>query len=732
MKKILKTFVIAVCMLLPCLFGLTACGEKAKVLSFSIEMENETYVLENDTIKVSYGEDYNEILQNLKVVVEYSNEKTKDYDYSTARKKGFVFESNIPNGQVTPVATYTISIGHKDVEETQTYFLVVEKKAFDVSTLNWSAKELCYNGKDQSVTITNLPEDILSVTYSDNTAKTPNEDGSDKEYIATATFTVINSNYKLLEETITHKFTMKQGTLNIPTPIMQTFTYDGSEKNVQVSNALDFLNYDVDYDDSKQGYNAKATDAGEYKIQVEIEYIGDDANYYKTESRSLSVECDWKISPKEISSYIVGILEKTYNGLEQSLEIDLGEDINMLNEIFDMTYTGTKTAKDAGTYSLHIVRRILNNNKNYCFLYETEEEINDISWKILPATLTVEMSGDFDYATFMDEIEIKYSGFVNGEELDDTILDKEELTCKYFDSEGNEYSENLIESGIYKTQISGIKAKNYQIVYKEGTVTIKKINVAPLTVEELYIFSEIGEVDSYYEGGEWKTYLYETSREINISIMGRILTPSHVMADLVTIEYKIGSGNWQNNYIQYNYSGQDRTVIKVKISISNKNFAYTTQTFDLVVYQKNASSGLSFCIDEAGLGYYVDGIGTCTDTKIYIPDTYNSVSVIGIYENAFIGNTTIEEVYLGNCESIGEYAFKGCSALKTVVYEGFITEFKASAMEGCSSLENISVAISIDLWEGITKNDDWNKNTGDYTITCIGGKLSKDGAVIDS
>lgn len=141
---------------------------------------------------------------------------------------------------------------------------------------------------------------------------------------------------------------------------------------------------------------------------------------------------------------------------------------------------------------------------------------------------------------------------------------------------------------------------------------------------------------------------------------------------------------------------------------------------------------MSFCIDEAGLGYYVDGIGTCTDTKIYIPDTYNSVSVIGIYENAFIGNTTIEEVYLGNCESIGEYAFKGCSALKTVVYEGFITEFKASAMEGCSSLENISVAISIDLWEGITKNDDWNKNTGDYTITCIGGKLSKDGAVIDS
>lgn len=587
-KRMLKAFIFVVCLVLPCIFGLTACGAEPTIVNFSIGIEDETYVLNDDTVTVTYGNDYRNFVQNVEIVAEYSTGTIKELNYTTAKKKGFVFEFTISDLEATPVGTYSILVSHKDVEESKTVFLVVEKTTFDTSTLIWSANELYYNGQDQRVEITNLPNDIISVDYSNNVAKTPNEDASDKEYTATATLTVVNNNYKLSQSVLTHKFTMKQGLLNIPTPIMQTYVYDGNEKSAQLSNISDYENFEVSYDDSNQTHDLTATNADTYKVQVEITYKGDDSKFYKAESLSLSKECDWKISPKEISSYTVGTLEKTYNGLEQSLEIDLGEDIDMLNEIFDITYTGTKTAKDAGTYSLHIVRRILNNNKNYCFLYETEEEINDISWKILPATLTVEMSGYYNYGTLTDEMEIKYSGFVNAEELDSTILDKEELTCKYFDSEGNEYSENLIESGIYKTQISGIKAKNYQIVYKEGTVTIKKINVAPLTVEDLFIYTEEDDVDTYYDGSEWKVYLNE-GEIIQTSIMGKILSPMHVMADLATIEYKGEDGNWQYNYIQYN--GQDGEVIKIRISIPNKNFEYTAQTFDLVVYLKNHHLG---------------------------------------------------------------------------------------------------------------------------------------------
>ena len=55
--------------------------------------------------------------------------------------------------------------------------------------------------------------------------------------------------------------------------------------------------------------------------------------------------------------------------------------------------------------------------------------------------------------------------------------------------------------------------------------------------------------------------------------------------------------------------------------------------------------------------YTVSGIGTCTDTEILIPTTYNGLPVVSVEASAFLNNTAITSVVLPDgITSIGENA----------------------------------------------------------------------------
>ncbi len=47
------------------------------------------------------------------------------------------------------------------------------------------------------------------------------------------------------------------------------------------------------------------------------------------------------------------------------------------------------------------------------------------------------------------------------------------------------------------------------------------------------------------------------------------------------------------------------------------------------------------------------------------------------------------------------------------------------AFYGCGSLTNIKFNGTKEQWNAIIKSDDWNYNTGNYTVTCTDGTLSK-------
>ena len=131
-------------------------------------------------------------------------------------------------------------------------------------------------------------------------------------------------------------------------------------------------------------------------------------------------------------------------------------------------------------------------------------------------------------------------------------------------------------------------------------------------------------------------------------------------------------------------------------------------------------------------------------TSITIPD-----SVTSIRESAFCNCRSLESVTIGNgVTSIGRFVFDGCSSLTSIAipdgvtsieYSAFgncrsltsiaipdgVTSIEDSAFEGCSLLTDIEFDGTKEQWEAISKGSNWNVNTGNYTIHCTDGDISK-------
>lgn len=79
-------------------------------------------------------------------------------------------------------------------------------------------------------------------------------------------------------------------------------------------------------------------------------------------------------------------------------------------------------------------------------------------------------------------------------------------------------------------------------------------------------------------------------------------------------------------------------------------------------------------------------------TTLNVPSTVtynnNTYSVVKIYENAFLGNSTLTEVILPNSvTTISGSAFQNCTGLTNVVLPEGLTTLSSSAFQGCSNLQ---------------------------------------------
>ncbi|MGM9644588.1 MAG: leucine-rich repeat domain-containing protein, partial [Eubacteriales bacterium] len=147
----------------------------------------------------------------------------------------------------------------------------------------------------------------------------------------------------------------------------------------------------------------------------------------------------------------------------------------------------------------------------------------------------------------------------------------------------------------------------------------------------------------------------------------------------------------------------------------------------------------------------ITGIGTCTDTDLVIPSTIDGYSVTRIGESAFEDCSGLTSITIpDSVTSIGESAFYGCSGLEIVTIPDSVTSIGGHAFYACSGLIDITIPNSVtsigedafsrcsdlssitfngtmEQWNSISKGDDWNYGTGNYTIHCTDGNIAKNG-----
>lgn len=136
-------------------------------------------------------------------------------------------------------------------------------------------------------------------------------------------------------------------------------------------------------------------------------------------------------------------------------------------------------------------------------------------------------------------------------------------------------------------------------------------------------------------------------------------------------------------------------------------------------------------------------------TNLVIPHEIDGIAVTSIGGHAFFWCTSLTSVTIGNSvtsigdsafeyctsltsvtipdsvTSIGDYAFSGCTSLTSVTIPDSVTSIGGRAFSYCTSLTNITFQGTMTQWNQISKGSYWNYNTGNFTVHCTVGDITK-------
>ena len=109
-----------------------------------------------------------------------------------------------------------------------------------------------------------------------------------------------------------------------------------------------------------------------------------------------------------------------------------------------------------------------------------------------------------------------------------------------------------------------------------------------------------------------------------------------------------------------------------------------------------SSQGLAYTVNDDGETCTITGIGTCSESDIYIGGYIDGYKVTAIGNNALSWNFDLTSVTIGDfVTSIGLHAFYNCSRITSVVLLDSVTTIGGAAFSGCRGLTSITIPDSV-------------------------------------
>lgn len=177
-----------------------------------------------------------------------------------------------------------------------------------------------------------------------------------------------------------------------------------------------------------------------------------------------------------------------------------------------------------------------------------------------------------------------------------------------------------------------------------------------------------------------------------------------------------------------NYIGNSLNVIVPNsITIIGKHAFYGYQNFEKSISITISDSVTSIEAD-AFLGTAFDNATIPAALVSSFPTGYlSSVTVTGSGSvSGFQGCTRLRSVVIENgVTEIGSSAFRNCASLLEITIPDSVTDIGSNAFEYCSNLSKINFRGTKAQWNAFEKDFHWDYATGNYTVYCTDGNLSK-------